>query len=129
MTLVEAVVATSFCALVLIGVVMAAVTAGSMNYAAAQRLSAFGLCRERLEQMRAYTNFAAISDATFLADAVQVTHVGGSPGVPLMGVRSCVISNITVKPERKLAAVTVGWTFRGRPYQENVSGVIYKKTR
>ena len=125
MTLIEVLIVVALGSLVIIGV-YAGITLGTqLNYASAQRLAAFGLCRDLYEQMRGadYTNVTAV---VFPTTTMRLTHLGGSQHLPQMCSRSCTINDLT-SPTRKAVSITVSWTYMDHDLQETLDGVIYKK--
>jgi type II secretory pathway pseudopilin PulG len=108
--------------ILLAGVFSGATRAVQANYAAAQRTAAFGLCKERLEQMRG-TDFDRVSEVNFPTGIVQITHLGGSQRIPLTGfISNSIVSQVS--PPRKEVTVTVWWECRGRTLQESYSGSV-----
>jgi len=122
MTLVEVMVSVLMLSL-LIAVVYGGVTQGvQSSYLTAQRVSAFGVCKARLEQMRG-TEYDEITVTTFPEQIVEMTHLGGSDRVPLEGT---LVSSVTslAQPTRKQVTVSLSWVFRGREYSESITGSI-----
>ena len=122
MTLVETIVSLMLACLLLgtiyIGVTRA--TEGSMM--TAQRVSAFGLCRDRYEQMRG-GDFSAITASNYPTATVTLTYLGGLTRQPITGTISNTIT-VLAAPSRRQVRVFVAWNFRGRAFSEYVSGVI-----
>ena len=126
-TLAEVVVVTGLIALVAAGLVHGIMTVNSLNYLSAQRVSAFGICRERFERMRAsdFTELTA-TNQLFATVPVRITHLGGLSGVALTGTCSAVFTDFT-GPVRKHIRVSVAWRFRERNHLESINGVIFDK--
>ncbi len=125
MTLVEVMIAVLLLTLFVAGIYTGLITGLRMNYATAQRLAAFGLCTERLEQMRGCA-YSAITSNNFPTETNKLTHLGGSARVPLYCVRSNRIVNLP-NPTRKAVTVSVHWTYRGVPHTERVDGTLFFK--
>lgn len=124
-TLLEAVISMLLLAIMTIGLYSGILNGISLNYAAAQRTVAAGLCKERLEKMRA-VDFAAVTDAKFTNENLTLTHLGGAGRIPLYGTRLSTISFLS-NPWRKDVAITVAWNYRGQGFTETISGVVYLK--
>jgi hypothetical protein len=125
MTLVEVMVASFLLALFIGGVYTGLITGMRMNYATAQRLAAFGLCAERLEQMRG-CDYSTITVNNFPTETNKLTHLGGSQRVPLNCIRSNIIVSLS-NPARKAIAIKVNWVYRGKDYNESINGTIFFK--
>ncbi|MBN1268631.1 MAG: hypothetical protein JXB04_03510 [Kiritimatiellae bacterium] len=103
-----------------------AISIGSgLVYTSAQHTTAFALCKERIEQMRA-TDYASVVPSNFPPETVTLTHLGGMARNPLTGTRSSEIVEKT-PITRKEVTVTVTWTFRERNLTESAQGTIYYK--
>ena len=125
MTLIEVMIVVALGSLVIIGVYAGISLGTSLNYASAQRVAAFGLCRDLYEQMRGadYTNVTAV---VFPTTTMRLTHLGGSQHLPQMCTRSCTIDEL-LNPTRKVVNITVAWNYMGNSLQESLDGVIYQK--
>ena len=125
MTMVEVLVAAVLVSFLAVCVYSVIINGLSLSYGVAQRVAAFGRCKEKLEQMRGagYDNVTTADCATC---SILLTHLGGSRRLPLMADRSCTIADVA-SPTRKVVTVTVEWTFMGRGFEESVSGAIYDK--
>lgn len=125
MTLTEVMIAVMVLFLMAAGLLHGVLLGTRVNYAAAQRTAAFGLCIDLFEQMRnvEYTNLVVVG---FPKQTMRMTHLGGSQRVPLMCERDCSITELA-DPERKLVQVRVDWTYQGRPLKETLAAVIYRK--
>ena len=125
MTLVEVIVTVAITSLVLAGVITSVLMGNQINSANAQRVTAFGLCKEWYEQMRTvtYTNLLA---SAYPEEEIQITHMGGMERKPLYGIRSCTITE-TNNPTRKLVNIQVRWTYRDKELSENLDGAIYRR--
>jgi Tfp pilus assembly major pilin PilA len=124
-SLVEVMVAVAILA-ISIAAIYGAVSIGTgLVYASAQRTTAFALCKERIERMRA-TDYASIAPSNFPPETVKLTHLSGMGRQPLTGTRSSVIVEKT-PVTRKEVTVTVTWEFRGRTLTETAHGTIYYK--
>jgi len=122
LTVVEVMVAVLIVGIMLAGVFAGATRAVQANYVAAQRSAAFGLCKERLEQMRG-ADFDSVTEANFPTGTVQVTHLGGSQRIPLTGfISNSIVSQVS--PPRKQVTVTVSWACLGRTLQESYIGSV-----
>jgi Tfp pilus assembly protein PilV len=125
LTLTEVIVSVVLVALMIGGVYAGLMNAVSLNYASAQRVAAFGLCRQKLEAIRA-TAYADVTAANLTSESVFLTHLGGSRRVPITGTRSCAVVDRS-NPTRKDVTVSLSWAFRNRTFQESVSGTVYDK--
>ena len=127
-TLMELLWTSTLAALILMGAIKGISTVNQLNYASAQHMVAYGLCRDRLEKMRAtpYPSLA-ITNTLFTTATVDMTHLGGHNKVRLQGTVTCSIAEFTV-PTRKHCVVTVSWLYRNRPQHETISGIIYDKS-
>lgn len=129
-TLVEVVVIATLLVLVIAGLIRGIIAANQMNYLSAQRVAAFGLCRQRYEQMRAVPRdrFATLTstNALLATTPVRITHLGGAQAIALTGTCSVAMADFN-SPRRKHVTVRVNWEFKGRAYQESASGVLYDK--
>ena len=127
-TLMEVLWTSTLAALIFMGAIQGISTVNQLNYSSAQHLVAYGLCRDRLEMMRA-TPFASLSmtNTAFATTTVNMTHLGGKNKVRLQGTVTCSITDFTV-PTRKHCVVTVNWTYIGRSLHETLSGIIYDKS-
>lgn len=122
MTLIETVVSMMLTCLLLGTIYLGVTRATEGSIMTAQRVAAFGLCRDRFEQMRG-GDFAAITSSNYPAATVSLTHLGGLKRQENTSTISNIITSL-VGPSRKQVQVFVGWTFRGRAFQEYVAGVI-----
>lgn len=125
MTLVEVLVTVAITSIVLAGVITSVMMGNQVNYANAQRVTAFGLCKEWYEQMRT-TTFTNITTTTFPEEEIELTHLGGLSRLPLHGVRSCTIREIA-SPTRKTVNIQVRWTYQGKELSESLDGTVYKR--
>lgn len=127
-TLMELLWTSTLAALIFMGAIKGISTVNQLNYASAQRVVAYGLCRDRLEKMRATPYDAlAVTNAAFVTATVDMTHLGGRNKVRLQGTINCSITDYTA-PVRKHCVVTVTWVYRGRTLRETISGILYDKT-
>lgn len=123
MTLVEVMVAM---ALTVVGIaaVYAGISQGQrMNYLTAQRVAAFGLCRDTLEQIRGM-DYESVTTNAYSSQTVQITHLGGSRRIPLMATRTCDIASYS-SPPRKAVTVMISWEYRGRTNSECARAVLF----
>lgn len=88
----------------------------------AQHVSAFGLCRDRYEQMRG-GDFTVIVSSNFPVATVQITELGGFNRLPLTGSISNIITSLA-NPARKSVQIFVTWTYRNHTMTESISGCI-----
>ena len=99
--------------------------ARQLNYAASLRLSAFGLCKAKLEQIRA-EDYSSVESSNFPKEpGLSLSHLSGKSQNRIFCDRSTSVQDF-VSPDRKVVGVTVSWQFRGRPLQEQISGVLYE---
>ncbi|MFH0907248.1 MAG: prepilin-type N-terminal cleavage/methylation domain-containing protein [bacterium] len=129
MTLVEVVIASVVLMIITAGFISAIVTGTRLNYSSAQHVAAFGLCKGRFEQMREMHMdlFTNITEAAFpFEPSLPLTHTSGKTQLPLRCTRSTTIRDFD-DPIRKEVTIVVAWTFAGKPTQERLDTVIYKK--
>lgn len=125
MTLIELAVAMVLTSLLIGGIYTGVVSGMNLNYAVAQRVAAFGLCRERLEQMRS-SEYADVTSDTFGNEQLDLTHLGGSERLPLVCARVSTIATLD-NPARKAVEVEVTWQYRGIDYKESVAGLVFAR--
>ncbi|MFC1452838.1 type II secretion system protein J [Verrucomicrobiota bacterium] len=125
LTLVEVLVASALVGLLTVAVYSVVINAVSLNYAVAQRVAAFTLCKEKLEQLRG-SDYHSVTASNCAAQTVFLTHLGGTARVPLTGTRAGSLTGLS-NPDRKSVTVTVQWDYRGRQFEESMTGVIYRK--
>lgn len=125
MTLAEVVVMLALVTLLISGIYAGIVNAVHLNYAVAQRVAAFGLCRDTLEQMRGI-GYDQVNTTRFGTTNLWLTHLGGSQMIPLSATRTCTIAS-HAGPIRKEVNVTIAWTFRGKPFEESIRTYIFKR--
>lgn len=121
----EVVIASALIAILAIGVYSSIVQGTFINQNTAQHTVAFGLCRERLEQMRG-VSYASVNTNVFANEAMPLTHLGGYTRTPLTCTLSNTITDLST-PTRKAISVTVAWTCRNLTSTEALYGVIYQK--
>jgi hypothetical protein len=124
-TVVEAVVALALVSLVAGSVYSSMVVGSTVCMATAQRIAAFGLCVDQFEQMRG-ADYATVTVSNYPSTVVRITHLGGTARLPLTGTRSNVVVSL-LEPARKQITVTVGWEYRGRSYEESLSGMVFRR--
>lgn len=125
MTIVEVVVASALLAILSIGIFASIVQGTYINQNTAQHTVAFGLCRERLEQMRG-VGYASVNTNVFSNEDLPLTHLGGFTRTPLTCSLTNTITELTV-PTRKAITITVSWSCRDLLSHETLYGVIYQK--
>jgi len=125
MTLIEVMIGVVFIAIGLSAIYTSIAQGTKINYGVAQRVAAFSLCKETLEQMHGAT-YDHVTTVDFPTETVKLTHLGGSARVPLYCTRSSQINSL-INPSRKEVKVSVAWDFRGQTLSESVDGVIYYK--
>ncbi|MCK5849358.1 MAG: prepilin-type N-terminal cleavage/methylation domain-containing protein [Kiritimatiellae bacterium] len=125
MTLVEVLVGMLLVSLLVSGIFLGVVQGTRANYASAQHIAAFGLCKERIEHMRGVA-FSSVTADNFPTEELNLTHMGGSQRLPLTCSRSSTIANLT-SPTRKAVTVSVNWNFRGWTLIEYANGFIFHK--
>lgn len=89
----------------------------------AQHVAAFGLCRDRFEQMRSGDNFAGVNYANYTTATVRLTHLTGADKQAVMGT----ISNVIVaaaNPSRKDVKIFVSWSYHGNNMTQSLEGTI-----
>ena len=126
-TLAEVLIVMGLFALVATGMIRGILTVNELNYRSAQRVAAFGICRERFERMKSleFGQLTTTNDL-FATSAVRLTHLGGRTGVAMTGTCSAVLVDLP-DPVRKHITISVTWRFQGRDSTESVSGVIFDK--
>jgi hypothetical protein len=122
---VEVVVALFLATLIILGIYHTFTLGSDLTYSAAQRVAAFNLCRERIEQMRGMP-FDVLISTNFPPEQLSLTHLGGSACAVIDCMRSCSLS-VTSNPTRAEVEVAVQWEFRERPMEESAFGVIYER--
>ncbi|MBP7275344.1 MAG: prepilin-type N-terminal cleavage/methylation domain-containing protein [Kiritimatiellae bacterium] len=122
-TLVEVLVAAALIALILAGAVQAVVAVNRMNYHSGLRLAAHGLCRERLEELRA----APYADLQVgeVEDTVRMANLGGTQREPISATRTTIIESHSDGTPRVHVTVSLSWQHTGRDFSESASAVIY----
>jgi len=125
LSLPEMLIATFLVATLGIGIYTVMVNGLSLNYASAQRVAAFGLCQEVVEQMRG-SEYANVNTNNFTETNIRLTHLGGSERLPLNATRRSTIAD-QAGPTRKDITVTVEWTYRGKPFAETATAVLFEK--
>ena len=93
-----------------------------------QHVSAFALCQDRLDRIRA-TPYGAISitNANMTAGAVIITRLSGSSRLPVYGVLSNNIVAGTNYPPSKMITVILNWTNQGRVQREILGTTLFDK--
>jgi type II secretory pathway pseudopilin PulG len=125
MTVVEVVVAAALLSILAVGVYSSVVQGTHINMNTAQHTVAFGLCRERLEQMRG-VGYASVNTNVFSNETLPLTHLGGFSRTPLTCTLVNTITDLS-NPTRKVISVRVDWTCRDISSHETIDGVIYQK--
>lgn len=124
-TLVEVLVGMMLVSLLVGGIYLGVVQGTRLNYASAQHVAAFGLCKERLEHMRGVA-FTSVTPENFPTETLDLTHLGGSQRLPMTCVRSSSIVDVS-SPPRKAVTVVVSWKLKEWSLSEFASGVIFHK--
>ena len=124
-TLIEIMISMGLIGLLCAGVYSCIISGLNLNYASAQRVAAFTLCKEEVEKMRG-VGYLRVTATNFPAGDVFLTHLGGSARLPMTGTRASTITEYS-DPVRKVVDVTVQWDFKGRPFEESLTAVIYRK--
>lgn len=126
MTLVEVIITLALVTMITGGIYAGVVQGMRANHAAAQRISAFGLCRDLLENMRG-SPYVEINTNTFPQTTVQIATLG-SGGNILEGTRWAEIETF-VYPPRRQVTVHLEWEYMNRTFREHAVGVIYYRDR
>lgn len=126
MTLVEVAISLALVSILVVGIYAGVVQGISANHASAQRVSAFGLCRDLLETMRG-APYAEINTNVYGATTVEIARLGQS-GQVVTGRRWTEITSFHYPP-RKQVTVRLEWQYRNRLYEEFATGVIYFRGR
>lgn len=124
-TLIEMLIAMLILAMISIGLLHGVMTGVRLNYAAAQRAAAFGLCMDLYEQMRG-ADYSNVTYSNFPPETIRMTHLGGSQRVPLNCQRSCQITQ-KASPNRKEVEIEVTWIYMGRTMTEKLNGMVFEK--
>ena len=124
-TLIEVVVSSVLSTMIIGGIYSGIQTGMKLNYSSAQNMAAFGLCLERLEQMRGEA-YSDVVPSEFPDENVSLTHLGGEERLPLAATRSSSITDLN-DPIRKEVTVTVSWDYRGKTLSQSITGHIYLK--
>jgi Tfp pilus assembly protein PilV len=125
MTLVEVMIASSIIFLVSGALIVTIVTGSRLSYASAQHVAAFGLCKDRLEQMRGM-EFTDITSAAFPTETITLTHAGGSLQTAIACTRSTTVVDQT-NPMRKDVSIVVAWTYATKSLTERIDTTLYLK--
>ena len=106
--------------------VRSVIVARQLTYASSQRVSAFGLCQARIEEVRGF-DYVSIAATNFPAETgIRLSHMGGHNQEPVTCDRTVGIQSLT-GPDRKEVIVTVSWNYRGRNLQEDITGILYQR--
>jgi len=124
-TLVEMLIALLIVSMMAVGLLYGVMASVRLNYAAAQRAAAFGLCMELYEQMRG-ADYTSVTISNFPPQTLRLTHLGGSQRMPLYCQRTCIITPKS-NPERKEIQIEVKWVYMGRTLRETLDGMILRK--
>ena len=119
-TLMEAMVSMSILGMLLTWVYDGVSQAVLGNAATAQRVAAFGLCMERLEEIRA-ADYDNVTGAAFPEQTVPITHLGGATRLSLTGTLTTEIVS-RVDPPRKEVTSQVSWRLGDRTLCESLTG-------
>lgn len=121
-TLVEVMVASFISILLIICVYNAIESAARGTRNMADHVAAYGLCRDRYEQMRG-TAYQNIVPANFPTTNMTLTHLECSDSTPIAVTVSNVITELS-QPVRKQIRIYASWEFLDRKYVEYLSGSI-----
>lgn len=124
-TLIEVMIAMLILVMISVGLLHGVMTGVRLNYAAAQRAAAFGLCMDLYEQMRG-AEYSDVTPTNFPPETLRMTHLGGSQRVPLNCQRMCQIVQKT-NPNRKEVEINVSWVYMGRTMTETLNGMVFEK--
>lgn len=125
MTIVEVLIGLTL-VMILLGGLYAGVLQGiAANHAAAQRISAFGLCKDLLETMRG-APYAEVNTNVYGATTVEISR--SESGNVVEGTRWTEITPFFFPP-RKQVTVRLEWTYRNQTFSEFATGIIYFRGR
>ena len=126
LTVLEVLVSLTLLGIVGGALVRSVILARQLTYASSQRVSAFGLCRARIEEVRGF-DYANIAATNFPAETgIRLSHLGGQNQDPINCDRAVAIQTLT-GPDRKEVLVTVSWNYRDRNLQEDITGILYPR--
>lgn len=125
MTIVEVLVSLTLVMILLGGIYAGVVQGITANHAAAQRISAFGLCKDLLETMRG-APYHSITTDNYGPTTVEIARLG--PGNSIEGIRTAEITPF-FPPARKQVTVRLQWTYRNQVFNEFATGIIYSRNR
>ena len=125
-TLAEVMVALLLIAMLSAVLIQSVALSRRITYSNAQRVSAFGMCKGRLEGVRGM-EYDQIVVTNFIAETgLQFLHLSGKDRLPIACSRSVTINSQT-NPVRKDIQVLVSWNYRGTAFQEQINAVVYPK--
>ncbi len=124
-TLVEVMVAMAIFSLLIATVLSGLFQIAQFNYMNAQKVVAFGLAYEALENLKAENYEDVSGDHEVLSPAqVKMTHLGGKNRVSLNAWRWGGVEE-QMAPKRKNITITIGWNHRGKSRFESITGTIF----
>jgi type II secretory pathway pseudopilin PulG len=122
-TLTEAMVVSVCAALLLTLMVRAVLGISALNYHSAQRVAAYGICRERLELARA-ADYATLTVGV-QEETIRFGHLNGLRRRPLEGRVTTLIEAHTSPRKRWHVDVSVTWTHGTRTFTERAAAILY----
>ena len=125
-TLVEVMVSLFLLSVVSLSLTRALVSYRALGYAHAQHVSAFGVARAKLEEVRALPYSDIQASALPTEHNYPFAHLSGAERKPLVcRVRTTVRERTS--PERKWVRVRVDWTSRGRRQLVEINTNLYPR--
>ena len=126
-SLVELMVAAALSTTVVLGVVNGVVSGTQMSYLNAQHMAAFGLCQDKLEQIREMP-FGQVTESDLAYEPnLRLTHCGSSnDSEPVEADRTCTVTPLA-GVDGKAVTVTVTWGHAGDTRKEELAALVFKK--
>lgn len=124
-TLVEVMVTMAIFSLIIATVLSSLVQISKFNYMSAQKVVAFGLAYDALENLKS-ENYADVTSghALLTPEEVKLTHLGGKNRVALNAWRWGEVEE-KFSPQRKVITIWIGWTYQDKHHFEKVDGTIF----
>lgn len=130
MTLLEVAIACMILGLLSIAVLNGILTASASAHISAQYAAAFGLCDEKMEEIRAISYEDVVGDNFPPEEDLVLTHTEASPQVDIFCEREVTIEDSDdlaelANPVGKRITVRVTWEFGGREHVQSLQTMIF----
>jgi prepilin-type N-terminal cleavage/methylation domain-containing protein len=127
-TLIEVMIATFLVGILGAGVISGATVARRLTYVNAQRVSAFGLAKAKLEELkgRGYNELDALYGSQVQEVDLDLVNLGGVTQEVIPATRTLSLQDLT-SPQRKRVTVRIQWEFQGREIDETVQTFLYPR--